>query len=202
MKKIKSSIYYLSIFLLISIFAFLSLKVFHLTFGIVDASEIVLNIFIGAFVPWCMCIFDYIHEVDRQDSIFLNGLQYYYSWLNSFEKSLNSIKESKKYLKIYNEYYLRLQVLNNLIKEKNDVCFYEKHPDLLHAIDITDGLIFYALDYDSKKNKENVKNAKILLEETLQSVREEKNNIDNIIYNLPKCKLKKEWYFYRKIFNK
>lgn len=191
MKKIRSSIIFWLISLLILNLALIVLDMFQPTSSGVTVSEVLFNIFISIFLSWCMCMLDYWQEIDYQETIFLNCLQYYYIWLNSFEKSLNEIKKDENYLILYDEYYLRLQVLNNLIKEKNDIDFFEKHRKLFDIIDLTDGLIFYAFDYKMKKYKENETIAKRFLEDTLQAIIEEKSKIDNVMNGLHKCRIKK-----------
>lgn len=197
MKKIRSSISFWLISLLILNLALIVLDMFQPTSSGVTVSEVLFNIFISIFLSWYMCILDYWQEIDHQETIFLNCLQYYYIWLNSFEKSLNEIKENENYLRLYDEYYLRLQVLNNLIKEKNDIDFLEKNRKLFDIIDLTDGLIFYAFDYKMKKYKEDETNAKHFLEATLQAIIEEKSKIDNVMNSLHKCRIKKKWNRYK-----
>lgn len=149
----------------------------------------------------CICIFDYKNESERQDTIFLNNIRDYYLWLQSFKDSLNKIKNNKNYLKVYDEYYFRINSYNNLIKEKNDISFYAKHLDLLDVYSITDAKVFFVLDYIGKKNKKNIKNAKTLIDETLDSICDERNRINILMSNMQKCKLKKEWEFYKKWYS-
>ena len=61
--------------------------------------------------------------------------------------------------------------------------------------------MFFVLDYIGKKNKKNIKNAKTLIDETLDSVCDERNRIDILMSNMKMCKLKKDWEFYKKWYS-
>lgn len=202
MNKIKDSIFYLLIFIIILNCILFLIEVFYPTPNQIDIVEtILINIITGAFVSLCICIFDYKNESERQDTIFLNNLRDYYLWLQSFKKNLNDIKNNKNYLKIYDEYYFRINTYNNLVKEKNDISFYAKNLDLLEAYNIADAEVFFELDYIGKKNKQNVKNAKNLIDETLKSICDEQNKINDLMNNMKNCKLNKEWEFYKKWYS-
>lgn len=202
MNKIKNSMYWLFLLITTLIIILIVVEIFYPIPNQIDIYEtILINAITGAFVSLCMCIFDYKNESERQDTIFLNNIRDYYLWLQGFKANLNKIKNNKKYLKVYDEYYFRINSYNNIIKEKNDISFYAKHLDLLDAYNITDAKVFFALDYIGKKNKKNIKNAKTLIDETLDSICDERNRINILMSNMQMCKLKKDWEFYKKWYS-
>ena len=202
MNKIKNSMFWLYLLITILIIILIFVEIFHPTPNQIDICEtILINAITGAFVSLCICVFDYKNESKRQDTIFLNNIRDYYLWLQSFKEKLNDLKSNKNYLKIYDEYYFRINSYNNLIKEKNDISFYARYLDLLESYNIADAEIFFALDYISKKNKQNLKNAKALIDETFDSICGEQAKINNLMDNMRKCKLKKEWEFYKRWYS-
>lgn len=202
MNKIKNSMFWLYLLITILIIILIFVEIFHPTPNQIDICEtILINAITGAFVSLCICVFDYKNERERQDTIFLNNIRDYYLWLQSFKEKLNDLKSNKNYLKIYDEYYFRINSYNNLIKEKNDISFYARYLDLLESYNIADAEIFFALDYISKKNKQNLKNAKALIDETFDSICDEQEKINNLMDNMRKCKLKKEWEFYKRWYS-
>lgn len=125
MNKIKNSMYWLFLLITTLIIILIVVEIFYPTPNQIDIYEtILINAITGAFVSLCMCIFDYKNESERQDTIFLNNIRDYYLWLQDFKANLNKIKNNKNYLKVYDEYYFRINSYNNLIKEKNDISFY------------------------------------------------------------------------------
>ena len=202
MNKIKNSMFWLYLLITILIIILIFVEIFHPTPNQIDICEtILINAITGAFVSLCICVFDYKNESERQDAIFLNNIRDYYLWLQSFKEKLNDLKSNKNYLKIHDEYYFRINSYNNLIKEKNDISFYARHLDLLESYNIADAEIFFALDYISKKNEQNLKNAKALIDETFDSICDEQEKINNLMDNMRKCKLKKEWEFYKRWYS-
>jgi len=202
MNKIKNSMYWLFLLITILIIILIVVEIFYPTPNQIDIYKtILINAITGAFVSLCMCIFDYKNESERQDTIFLNNIRDYYLWLQGFKDDLNKIKNKKNYLKVYDEYYFRINSYNNIIKEKNDISFYARYLDLLESYNITDAEIFFALHYISKKNKQNLKNAKALIDETFDSICNEQEKINNLMDNMRKCKLKKEWEFYKRWYS-
>ena len=202
MNKIKNSMFWLYLLITTLIIILIFVEIFHPTPNQIDICEtILINAITGAFVSLCICVFDYKNERERQDTIFLNNIRDYYLWLQSFKEKLNDLKSNKNYLKIYDEYYFRINSYNNLIKEKNDISFYARYLDLLELYNIADAEIFFALDYISKKNKQNLKNAKALIDETFDSICDEQEKINNLMDNMRKCKLKKEWEFYKRWYS-
>ena len=202
MNKIKNSMFWLYLLITTLIIILIFVEIFHPTPNQIDICEtILINAITGAFVSLCICVFDYKNERERQDTIFLNNIRDYYLWLQSFKEKLNDLKSNKNYLKIYDEYYFRINSYNNLIKEKNDISFYARYLDLLESYNIADAEIFFALDYISKKNKQNLKNAKALIDETFDSICDEQEKINNLMDNMRKCKLKKEWEFYKRWYS-
>lgn len=202
MDKIKNSMFWLYLLITTLIIILIFVELFHPTPNQINICEtILINVITGAFVSLCMCIFDYKNESERQDTIFLNNIRDYYLWLQGFKANLNKIKNNKNYLKVYDEYYFRINSYNNIMKEKNDISFYTKHLDLLDAYNITDAKVFFAFDYIGKKNKKNMKNAKILIDETLDSICDEQNGINTLMSNMQMCNLKKEWEFYKKWYS-
>ena len=202
MNKIKNSMYWLFLLITILIIILIVVEIFYPTPNQIDIYKtILINAITGAFVSLCMCIFDYKNESERQDTIFLNNIRDYYLWLQGFKDDLNKIKNKKNYLKVYDEYYFRINSYNNIIKEKNDISFYARYLDLLESYNITDAEIFFALHYISNKNKQNLKNAKALIDETFDSICNEQEKINNLMDNMRKCKLKKEWEFYKRWYS-
>ena len=202
MNKIKNSMYWLFLLITILIIILIVVEIFYPTPNQIDIYKtILINAITGAFVSLCMCIFDYKNESERQDTIFLNNIRDYYLWLQGFKDDLNKIKNKRNYLKVYDEYYFRINSYNNIIKEKNDISFYARYLDLLESYNITDAEIFFALHYISKKNKQNLKNAKALIDETFDSICNEQEKINNLMDNMRKCKLKKEWEFYKRWYS-
>ena len=194
--------YWLFLLITILIIILIVVEIFYPTPNQIDIYKtILINAITGAFVSLCMCIFDYKNESERQDTIFLNNIRDYYLWLQGFKDDLNKIKNKKNYLKVYDEYYFRINSYNNIIKEKNDISFYARYLDLLESYNITDAEIFFALHYISKKNKQNLKNAKALIDETFDSICNEQEKINNLMDNMRKCKLKKEWEFYKRWYS-
>ena len=202
MNRIKNNLHWLYLLILVLIMILFLVEIFHPTPNQIDIFEtILINAITGAFVSLCICVFDYKNESERQDTIFINNIRDYYLWLQSFKDNLNEIKDNKNYLKVYDEYYFRINAYNSLIREKNDISFYAKYLDLLDTHNITDAKVFFALDYIGKTNRQNIKNAKTLIDETLDSICDEQNKINTLMYNMKTCKFKKEWEFYMKWYS-
>ena len=168
MNRIKNNLYWLYLLIMVLNMILILFEIFHPTPNQIDIFEtILINAITGAFVSLCICVFDYKNESERQDTIFINNIRDYYLWLQSFKDNLNEIKDNKNYLKVYDEYYFRINAYNSLIREKDDNSFYSKYLDLLDTHNITDAKVFFALDYIGKTNRQNIKNAKTLIDETL-----------------------------------